>query len=238
MSTLMRPLLIRFRRHLAISVLFVLAAGCGDLSISSMDQALSFCQDRDDRFHFQVMVPPWKHNKEYRCTSFESGKCVGTWVPTGRYVFVISDVPFVNFDSEIVTSLDVEQTTGDTASLVRQLISSEAIGVSGSVATFHGPAEDYPRAIEASDDGALAGHEVLWRQVRTFQNLSFNWYRRDLFLKGTAGRTYHLRFFSIGPLDRPEFESLISSFREGRAEDGAPYCKCRDEHDPSGPRDC
>lgn len=184
------------------------------------------------------MVPPWKYNKEYRCTSFDSGRCVGTWVPTGRYVFVISDVPFVNFDSEIVTSLDVELTTGDTATLVRQVITTEAIGFSGSVATFYGPAEDYPRLVEATEAEGLGGHEVLWRQERSFQGTSYNWYRRDLFLNGKEGRRYHLRFFSIGRLDRPEFESLIRSFREDRAEDDAPNCPCRDEHDPSGPQDC
>lgn len=213
-------------------------AGCGDISLGKLDRALSTCEDRSGQYHFRVMIPPWKHNKEYRCTDFQGGKCLGTWVPTGRYVFVVSDVPFVNFDSEIVSSLDVELTTGDTQSLVQQLIATESIGVSGSNATFFGPAESYPKPIAATEDGGLAGHEILWRQKREFEGRSYDWYRRDVFLQGAGSRRFHIRLFSIGRLDGPEFNAIFDSFREGPSEDGAPNCQCRDEHDPSGPKDC
>lgn len=223
----------------AFSLAVLLAgAGCGDVSVDKLDGAYSTCEDLGGQYYFRVQIPPWKYNKEYRCSDYQGGRCVGTWSPTGRYVFVVSDVPFVNFDSEIITSLDVEITTGDTATLASQLIASESIGVTGSVSVFFGAAEDYPRAIEATEEGGLPGHEVLWRQERTFQGNVYNWYRRDVFLQGTAGRRYHLRFFSIERMDRPEFEVLIGSFREGPSPDGAPDCTCQDEHDPSGAQDC
>jgi hypothetical protein len=164
---------------------------------------------------------------------------VGVWNPTGRYVFVVSDQPFVNYDSEIIASMDVEFTSGSTANLVASLIASESVGVPGSTATFVGDAADYPREVVADENGSLGGSELLWRQNRTFQGATFNWYRRDVFLRGAAGRVYHLKFFSIESLSKPEFDELISSFREQSAPDGAPDCPCRDEHDPSNPsQDC
>ncbi|MFH2010103.1 MAG: hypothetical protein ABI333_26130 [bacterium] len=224
----------------ALALAFVVSAGCGDINIRNGDEAsYSDCQDIGGQFHFKVLVPPWKYNKEYRCSQWAAGQCVGVWSPTGRYVFVVSDAPFVNYDSEIIASLDVERTSGNTASLVYNLIASEGIGQPGSNATYHdGTADDYPREI-LGGDGALSGHEILWRQERSFQGATFNWYRRDSFLSSPSGYVFHLKFFSIEEMNKPEFDILMSSFREGPTEDGtAPDCPCRDEHDPAGPTDC
>jgi len=223
-----------------LALVLVGGPGCGDINIRDGDQATySYCQDIGGFFHFKVLVPPWKYNKEYRCSQWATGECVGVWNATGRYVFVVSDVPFVNYDSEIIASLDIERTSGNTASLVYTLIGSEGIGQPGSNASYHdGTADDYPREI-IGVDGALSGHEVLWRQDRSFQGNAFNWYRRDTFLMGSSGYVYHLKFFSIDEMNKPEFDILLSSFREGPTDDGeAPDCPCLDEHDPSGPTDC
>jgi hypothetical protein len=216
-------------------------AGCGDVDIREGPAAgYDYCEDISGRFHFQVRIPPWRYTKEYRCSSWDNGQCVGTWTATGRYVFVVSDVPFVNFDSEIITSLDVEVVSGVTMTLAQQLIAEEGIvdPEQGGNATFFGEPADYPRVIEATAEGQLPGHEVLWRQKRDFQGSTYNWYRRDVFLEGAGGSRYHLRFFSIERLDRPEFELLIESFREGATEQGAPECQCRDEHDPDNIQEC
>ncbi len=212
---------------------------CGDANVrDGTTSGYKTCEDIDGQFHFQVMIPPWKLNKEYRCSDWEGGNCVGTWTATGRYVYVVSDVPFINFDSEIITSLDVEIVSGSTAGLVLQLIEDESIGEEGSNATFVGSRDDYPHTILDTEEGRLAGHEILWRQKRAFQGQTYNWFRRDVYLQGATNRIYHLRFFSIKELDGPEFEAIIDTFREGPAEDGAPSCQCRDEHDPSGSQDC
>ncbi len=216
-------------------------AGCGDVDIRQGPAAgYDYCEDISGRFHFQVRIPPWRYTKEYRCSSWDNGQCVGSWTATGRYVFVVSDVPFVNFDSEIITSLDVEIVSGVTMTLAQQLITEEGIvsAEQGGNATFFGDSADYPRAIEATEQGQLPGHEVLWRQKRDFQDSTYNWYRRDVFLEGAGGSRYHLRLFSIERLDRPEFELLIESFREGTAEQDAPECECRDEHDPNNIQEC
>ena len=217
-------------------------SGCGDVNIrDGMTAGYSTCQDIQRQFYFQVRVPPWKYNKEYRCSQWSGTSCVGVWNPTGRYVFVVSDVPFVNYDSEIIASMDVEYTSGSTATLVSALIASEGVGLPGSEATFVGESSDYPREVAADPNEplSLAGHELLWRQNRVFQGATFNWYRRDVYLRGASGRVYHLKFFSIESLDKPEFDEIISSFREGAAPDDAPDCQCRDEHDPTNPsQDC
>lgn len=210
---------------------------CGDLDLRDGSQAwAAFCQDRSGSYHFKVLVPPWKYNKEYRCTQMEGRSCVGTWQATGRYVFVVSDIPFVNLDSEIVTLLNVEILSGATADLAQRLIIDKQIGLNGSDAEFYDE-QSYPRAIDQAAP-ALPGHDVLWRQKREFEGQSYNWYRRDVFLRGAGSRVYHLELYSIGSMDKPEFDAIVESFREGAAEDGAPECQCRDEHDPAGPSDC
>ncbi len=221
---------------MAVSLALLGSASCGDTNIrDGMTAGYESCQSQDRQFHFKVLIPPWKYNKEYRCSQWSNGTCVGVWNPTGRFVWVVSDVPFVNYDSEIIASLDVEYESGSTANLVSALIASESVGIPGSNATFIGEASDYPREIVADEDGSLSGHEMLWRQNRTFEGNTFNWYRRDVFLRGLSGRVYHLKFFSIESLDKPEFDELLSSFREGAAEDDGVQCPCRDEHDPTQP---
>jgi hypothetical protein len=239
------PLAVVGPRRLAGLALLTLAgatgsmggAGCGDINLreEGMPGAV-YCQDLDETYHFEVLVPPWKFNKEYKCTDMEGRECVGSWLPTGRYVFVVSDIPFVNLDSEIVTLLNVEVTSGDTGNKVQQVIIDKDIGQPGSDAVFVDD-QEYPRPVELAEP-ALSGHDVLWRQKRSFEGRSYNWYRRDVFLRGAGSRVYHLQFYSIGSLDKPEFNALLRSFREGPAPDGAPDCPCLDEHDPSGPQEC
>ncbi len=217
----------------ALGLVLVASMSCGDVNIrDGMTAGYVTCQSIDNQFHFEVLVPPWKYNKEYRCSQYTGGLCTGTWNATGRYVWVVSDVPFVNYDSEIIASMDVEYEAGSTANLVSALIATEAVGIPGSNATFQGEAVNYPREILSDDDGALPGHELLWRQDRTFEGNLFNWYRRDVFLQGAGGRVYHLKFFSIESMDKPEFDKLISTFREGISDDGGTSCPCIDEHDP------
>lgn len=221
-----------------VAAYLVAAASCGEVNVrDGLLASLETCQDIQGRFHFRVLVPPWKYDKEYLCSQWESGQCLGTWSPTGRYVFVVSDEPFVNFDSEIVTSLDVEVVSGDTASLANQLIATEQITTGGTSAIFWGE-DAYPRAVTgAPESGELSGHEVLWQQSRSYQGQTYDWYRRDVYLV-SGGTVFHLRFFSIDRLDNPEFQALVRTFRPGAAEDGAPACPCRDEHDPAGETDC
>ncbi len=222
-----------------LSVLLSLTAlpACGDIDLREGGlSGAAYCQDRGGNYHFEVLIPPWKHNKEYKCTELDGRECVGTWQPTGRYVFVVSDIPFVNLDSEIVTLLHVQITSGDTQRNVQEVIIDKDIGQAGSDAVFVDD-QEYPRPLELAEPG-LSGHEVLWRQERSFEGRSYNWYRRDVFLQGAGSRVYHLQFYSIGSLDKPEFDALLSSFREGPAPDGAPDCTCVDEHDPAGPQEC
>ncbi|MFH2009481.1 MAG: hypothetical protein ABI333_23010 [bacterium] len=220
------------------TALMLTLGACGDINMrDGVSAGSSYCQDRSGQFHFKALVPPWKYNKEYRCTSMQSRQCVGTWQPTGRYVFVVSDIPFVNYDSEIVASLAVEVISGNTAQNAQNVIIDKQIGQAGSDASFYGD-EVYPRVVEAVSEGGLTGHEVLWRQNRSYEGQSYNWYRRDVFLLGAGGRVFHVEMFSIDFLDKPEFDAILGSFREGVSPDGAPDCACQDEHDPSGPQDC
>ncbi len=209
------------------------SASCGDVNIrDGITAGYETCQSFDNQFHFKALIPPWKYNKEYRCSQWTNGSCTGTWTSTGRYVWVVSDVPFVNYDSEIIASMDVAYESGSTATLVSALIATEGVGLPGGTATYEGDAGDYPRQILSDYNGSLPGHELLWRQNRSFEGSLFNWYRRDVFLSGTGGRVYHLKFFSIESLDKPEFDQLLTTFREGMAEDGGVNCPCTDEHDP------
>lgn len=212
------------------------SASCGNVNVrDGMTAGYGYCQSIDAQFHFKVMIPPWKYNKEYRCSQWSGTTCIGVWNPTGRYVWVVSDQPFVNYDSEIIASLDVEYASGSTANLVSALIADKAVGVPGSDATFLGDPSTYPLEVEADLDGSLPGHELFWRQNRTFNGVTFNWYRRDVFLRGPGGRIYRLKFFSIDSLDKPEFNKLISTFREGPADGDISDCQCRDDHDPDNP---
>ncbi len=211
---------------------------CGDFDIrDGILAGSSYCQDMGGSYHFRVHTPPWKYNKEYKCSSMQSGSCVGTWQATGRYVFVVSDIPFVNYDSEIVTMMHVVVTSGNPKSLAQQLIAEERIGAGNSKSQFYDDLA-YPAEIVHEAPG-LSGWEVLWRQEREFEGTSYNWHRRDVFLQGTGSRVFHLEVYSIDFLDKPEFDAVIGSFREGASPDGAPDCACRDEHDiVGGVQDC
>lgn len=213
------------------------STGCGD--VNSRDGLLAgfdYCQEISGTYHFQVLIPPWKYSKEYRCTNWQDRTCVGSWQATGRYIYVVSDQPFVNYDSEIISSLDIKITSGNTLTNANSLIQTENIGGAGSTAQF-ADSDVYPREVNTDVEGALPGHEVLWRQLRDFEGNAFNWYRRDVFLSG-GGVVYHLQFFSIDSMDKPEFDAILSTFRLGPAPDDAPNCTCVDEHDPSGSQDC
>jgi hypothetical protein len=216
----------------ALAALLALGA-CGDFNIrDGILAGASYCEDMGGAYHFRTHTPPWKYNKEYRCTSVVNRQCVGTWQATGRYVFVVSDIPFVNYDSEIVTMMHVEVTAGNPKTLAQQLIATEHIGQTDSKSRFFGEIE-YPADITFDAPG-LSGWEVLWRQEREFEGISYNWYRRDVFLQGDGSRVFHLELYSIDTLDKPEFDAMIGSFRAGASPDGAPDCVCRDEHDPAG----
>lgn len=166
-----------------------------------------------------------------------NGQCVSSWVATGRYVYVVSDIPFVNLDSEIVTLMHVQIKSGDPRTLAQQLINEENIGQISSKAEFYDDAE-YPLLVEYADPG-LSGWQVLWRQNRDYEGSSYDWYRRDVFLRASGNRVFHLEMYSIDRLDTPEFDAMIGSLREGVSPDGAPDCTCRDEHDPlGGIQDC
>ncbi len=228
----------RKRTYLPTLIALATLGGCGDFDIrDGILSGASYCEDMNGAFHFRAHTPTWKYNKEYRCTSIVNRECVGSWVATGRYVFVVSDIPFVNLDSEIVTMMNVEVTSGNPKTLAQQLIAAEAIGQVSSKAEFYNDSV-YPAFIEHADPG-LSGWEVLWRQVREFEGVSYNWYRRDVFLQSADNRVFHLEMYSIDALDRPEFDAMLDSFRQGTSPDGAPDCACRDEHDPlGGLQDC
>ena len=81
------------RTHLLMLITALALASCG--AINARDGVLagaSYCQDFNGYFHFKAHVPPWKYNKEYKCTNVQNRQCVGTWLATGRYVFVVSAV--------------------------------------------------------------------------------------------------------------------------------------------------
>lgn len=218
----------------ALTALTIVSLGaCGDFDVrDGILAGAAYCEDMSSTYHFRTHVPPWKYNKEYKCSSMQNHQCVGTWQPTGRYVFVVSDIPFVNYDSEIVSMLNVEVTSGDPKSLAQALIAEENIGAATSKSVFY-ENTDYPAEITFPEPG-LFGWEVLWRQEREFEGTSYNWHRRDVFLRGTGNRVFHLELYSIDFLDKPEFDAMIGSFREGPSPDGAPDCQCRDEHDIAG----
>lgn len=226
------------RTYLPALATLVALAGCGDFDVrDGILVGASYCEDKGGDYHFRVHTPPWKYNKEYKCSSMVNGQCLGSWLATGRYVFVVSDIPFVNFDSEILTMMNVEVTSGNPKTLAQQLIAEESIGLPSSKSVFYDDIV-YPAAADFEAPG-LSGWEVLWRQERSFESSSYNWYRRDVFLQGAGGRVFHLELYSIDTLSKPEFDAMIGSFREGASPDGAPDCACRDEHDPiGGLQDC
>lgn len=189
------------------------------------------CQDIHEQYHFNIFIPPWKYVREYRCDDGDFRDC-NLWTPTGRYVFVVSDAPFVSFDSEIITSLTINQESTTGAAAVAAVI-AEIEADAESTLEPYSEQEDYHIHETVSGDVI---YDVFWRQTRTFEGRDYKWNRRDSFIEVAAGRLFHLEFFSLHTLDKPEFDWLVKTFEEGPAPDGSPRCECVDEHTtPSEP---
>lgn len=203
-----------------------LVAGCGDANgRSGIYSGMSYCQDLGASYHFKAFVPPWKHRKEYRCDQGDFRNC-SHWTPTGRFVFVVSESPFVNFDSEIIVSLTVEPLAGNALTHVQARIAEVNQDSKAELL----PASTEKAYYEFSTDAGQAVLDLYWRQKRTFENKEYNWHRRDSYIQTTAAIVYHLEFFSIMTMSQPEFDALVKSFQVGAAPDGAPHCVCKDEH--------
>lgn len=205
--------------------LVFLWAGCGKVDGRSGPYAgMHYCQDLAARYHFKVFVPPWKHRKEYRCEQGDFRNCT-RWAPTGRYVFVVSDSPFVNFDSEIIVSLTVETLQGQALTHVQARINE--VNSDPEAELIPASSEQDYRIMETLAGASV--YDLMWRQKRTFESNTYKWYRRDAYVQ-VSSTVYHLEFFSILSLAHPEFDALVKSFDTGPAEDGAPRCTCMDEH--------
>jgi hypothetical protein len=220
---------------LALAIIGCLGAGVGCGKVDGAKggtTGMSTCQDLAGTYHFDVFVPPWKYVKEYRCDDGDFRNC-NLWTATGRYVFVVSDAPFVSFDSEIITSLTVEALDGNALSLLNARISEIAADADAELVPAS-PDRDY-RELET-----VSGYpvfDIAWRQQRTFESKNYYWHRRDSYIQTSAGRTYHLEFFSLYTLWQPEFDVLVTSFDLGPAPDDAPHCRCVDER-VSPPEPC
>ncbi len=205
-------------------IVFTLSA-CGNINARKGEtRGMSFCQDMEGRFHFSVFIPPWKHVREYRCDDGDFRNC-NQWTPTGRYVFVVSDSPFVSFDSEIITSLTIEETTETASDLVNSLLNDIRYDNEAALDPF---TEDEEFYVHKTYEGKTV-YDVYWTQTRDFDGKSYQWNRRDAFIETGLGSVYHLEFFSIKTMKKPEFDLLVESFVLGPAPDGAPHCECMDE---------
>ncbi len=220
-------------RSLLVSVLVLFwwaGAGCGD-NAASPYAGMKYCQDMAGTFHFQVYVPPWKYRREYRCVDGNFKDC-NRWEPTGRYVFVVTDVPYVSYDSEIVDLLSVEFSAGIDAWTALQAKLSEIRADDRAVLQPRDGGGDYA---EVTTDSGLSGSDILWTQVREHDGTSFEWYRREVFFDADGG-VFHLEMYSVEKLDRPDFDALIESFTPGPAPDGGSHCQCIDDlADPPSP---
>ncbi len=197
---------------------------CGDVVQSwGADDAMSYCQDMAGTYHFQVFAPPWKYRREYECTDGDFKNC-NHWEPTGRYVFVVTDVPYVSYDSEIVDLLRVEFLSGKDALKALDERLSE-IHADDRAEVLPQDGEEYS---QTETKTGLFGYQIFWRQMREHDGDSFKWYRRDVYLDGDRG-AFHLEMFSVGSLDRPDFNALVASFAQGPAPDQGTSCRCMDE---------
>ncbi len=205
---------------------------CGDVDGGKGGfSGMSTCQDIEERFHFRVFVPPWKHVREYLCEDGDFRSC-NLWTPTGRFVFVVSDSPFVSFDSEIITSLTIEEISSSGSTSTEKLLKEIAADANAFLDPF---SEEEDVQIHETLDG-LKVYDVYWRQIRFFEGKTYDWHRRDSFIEIIPGLVYHLEFFSLFTMKRPEFDLLVKSFTLGPAPDGAPRCHCMDERaDPPEP---
>ena len=203
-----------------------LSGGCGKVNGRSGTYAgMQYCQNMGETYHFKVFVPPWKYRKEYRCEQGDYRNCT-RWSATGRYVFVVSDSPFVNFDSEIIVSLTIESLQGNALTHANARISE--INSDPDATLLPASSEQDYRLLETLEGAAV--YDVMWRQKRTFESSTYNWYRRDAYVQISSNAVWHLEFFSILELGYPEFDALVESFASGPAPDGAPRCICLDEH--------
>jgi len=206
------------------------SAACNEANGANPYAGMATCQDMAANFHFKVFVPPWKYRREYKCVDGDFKDCK-QWSPTGRYVFVVTDVPFVSFDSEMIDSLTVEALSGDALTATQQKIAEIQ---ADSTATLENKGKDNPYRTWTTDAGKTV-YDVFWKQERVFDRKSYTWSRRDAYIAGT-GHGYHLEFFSIYDIDRSDFKSLIASFEKGPAPGGSPKCVCLDDHlDPPQP---
>ncbi len=204
----------------AVSLLLLLAGACG-IDGRQPHAAAVWCQDLEGSFHFLARVPPLKYRAEYKCVDGDYQNC-RAWEPTGRYVFVVTDVPFINWETELVTILyvDREALQADAAAqkLLQEILENEK-------ATLRDPEAPIQRG---ETDSGLALQEIFWKETRGTKTL-YDWRRRDVFIQGAAG-SYHLAFLSVYSLDRPDIDEIVESFREGPAPDQGEGCPCLDEH--------
>lgn len=200
-------------------------SACGNENAGKGGYAgMSTCQDLEERFHFRVFVPPWKHVREYQCDDGDFRRC-NLWTPTGRFVFVVSDSPFVSFDSEIITSLTFEERNSTGSREVEKLLKEIAADADAALDPF---SDEEDVQIHETLEG-LKVYDVYWKQIRLFEDRVYDWHRRDSFIETGQGRLYHLEFFSLFTLKKPEFDLLVRSFALGPASNGAPRCNCMDE---------
>ena len=205
--------------------LLVFLVGCGDVNArKGGSTGMDTCQDIHEQYHFRVFIPPWKYVREYRCDDGDFRNC-NLWTPTGRYVFVVSDAPFVSFDSEIITSLTVEEVSASGVAAVGELMSEIDADAES---TLVPPSADEDYRVYETEAGDTV-YDVFWRQMRNFEGKDYKWHRRDAFVEVGTNRLFHLEFFSLHTLQQPEFDVLVKSFTEGPAPGGAPRCVCVDE---------
>lgn len=208
------------------AALLILSGGCGKVDGRSGPYAgMQYCQNLGEQYHFKGFIPPWKYRKEYRCEEGDFRNCT-RWSATGRYVFVVSDSPFVNFDSEIIVSLTIEKLQGNALNHAQARISE--INSDPDAELIPASSEQDYRVLETTAGAAV--YDVMWRQKRSFESTTYNWYRRDGYVQVSSNNVWHLEFFSILELDHPEFDALVKSFETDPAPDGAPRCICLDEH--------
>ena len=209
---------------LVLAGLAVLGSGlssCGQ-DAEAPGAGTTWCQDLDGTFHFRARVPPLKYRAEYQCTQGDYMSCLH-WEPTGRYVFVVTDLPFVNWETELVSILYVEEEAG-----TAEALAAEELGEirSNDKASLADP--DDPIRMGETDSGAPY-YEIFWSEVRGKEPKTYEWSRRDVFIQAGA-RVFHLSFLSVYGLDRPDFDEIVTTFQAGPAPDGGEDCPCLDEH--------
>ena len=210
----------RARSLWAGTALLVLASACG--ANGRQPQAgTTWCQDRGGDFHFLARVPPLKYRAEYKCVDGDYQHC-NEWQPTGRYVFVVTDVPFINWETELVTILYVEKEAERADAAAQDQLQDILNNDKATLLDSEEPIR------QGETKSGLAFQEIFWQETRGTKT-RYDWRRRDVFIQGSAG-SYHLAFLSVYSLDRPDIDEIIESFQEGPAPDEGQGCPCLDEH--------